>query len=275
MTRASIQREKGAGRCGMLDATLPKPRLVLFHSRDNVSSLGVAVSPKPPVPFFASMWERMRERYVLNGKKIVMRPTGGPVKEKESSKCARDVRRGWPREKPCSVSWRAADCTAQQALPSWAHILHNFSQGGPDDPETSAPQSSCSRAKSSSRITVTVGFAYPPSSGSLGNSSLPHSLWSPWGCHTWRDIAGGAPPEAALSERSLLSDSLFVLHPSEMSQARPAVVLPWPDIWTVRVQTSLSPEVSKLGECESNLLPVILSATQRQFSKSKAKERKS
>lgn len=55
MTSTSIQREKGAGRCGMLDATLPKPRLALFHARDNVRSLGFAVSPKPPVPFFASM----------------------------------------------------------------------------------------------------------------------------------------------------------------------------------------------------------------------------
>lgn len=54
MTGASIWLEKRAEQCGILGATLPEPRLVLFHYRDdkmNESSLGFAASPIPLVPF--------------------------------------------------------------------------------------------------------------------------------------------------------------------------------------------------------------------------------
>lgn len=54
MTGASIWLEKRAGQYGILGATLPEPRLVLFCSRDdemNESSLGFAASPIPLVPF--------------------------------------------------------------------------------------------------------------------------------------------------------------------------------------------------------------------------------
>ena len=53
MTGASIQLEKRAGQYGILDATLPEPRLVLCHPRDDAMSegdLGFA-APLITVPF--------------------------------------------------------------------------------------------------------------------------------------------------------------------------------------------------------------------------------
>ena len=96
-----------------------------------------------------------------------------------------------------------------------------FHQEGSDDPETRAPQSSCSQTSGSSRTTVTVGFASPPPSSPLGDSSLPRSL----GCLGAVTSGGTSQAQTALSERSLISDSFSTQHLSEMTQARPTVVL--------------------------------------------------
>ena len=99
--------------------------------------------------------------------------------------------------------------------PSGAHILHNFHQGGSDDPETRAPQSSCSQATGSSRTTVTMFLPL-------------HHLLVPWGTHPslapW-----GALRLSHLVGRlrlGLISDSFSTQHLSEMTQARPTEVLP-------------------------------------------------
>ena len=121
--------------------------------------------------------------------------------------------------------------------PSGAHILHNFHQGGSDDPETRAPQSSGSQPSGSSRTTVTMGFASPPPSSPLGDSSLPRSL----GCLGAVTSGGTSQAQAVLSEGSLISDSFSTQHLSKMTQARPTVVLP---IQLIKYMNSKTPNFS-------------------------------